>query len=735
VSLQTSAAVRFGDFLLDRSTGGLFRMNGHSRPVTIPLGSRALDVLCVLVEHPGALVSRQVIMDAVWPGTAVEDNNLAVQISALRRVLDEGRADGSCIQTVPGRGYRFVVPIGGNDAVPHAQANQPNDADGDVVTDAPETKASAPYRGRRGRLVALLLTGAGLILSAVLLFESGFGGRRVVPPLSLVVLPFENLTGDPKDDYLVEGITEDITTDLSNVRGMFVIARASAYALQGKPIDVRRVGEELGVRYAIEGSVRKLDDTLRISAQLVSTETGAHLWADHLDQKLSDLNVGQDAIVRRIGQTLNVTLVDLEAARGKRERPTNPDAFDLILRARSLWLHPMGVKEHAERRMLLEQALRLDPRSIYALTQLAFEISREQVFMNAKGDDPDRAARLIAAAAAINPNDRQVLYQIAHLAYTNNRYSDAISAYQRLLDEYPNAHDAFYLIASSLIPLGRSEEAIPLFEKTFRYDPLSPWNYDRYLSLGFALLMVGREEESINCLQRALAASPSNYPLVRSRIYLDLAAAHARLGHMDEAHDTIAEANRAWPYATLRGVSPGYPFSPAFAEQMQRFGAALRLAGLRDHADADADFGVPADDNLRQSIPGLTPTTAPGATTIRTAELQQFLTERKPVVIDPLYASWGWSVPGAVGLKDAGRGGSTSDTMEDRLRKKMQALTKGDLSTPIVAVSWNVERFDGRNLALRLVALGYTNVYWYRGGREAWEVAGLPETPIGNQDW
>jgi tetratricopeptide (TPR) repeat protein len=505
--------------------------------------------------------------------------------------------------------------------------------------------------------------------------------------------------------------------------------------LQAKPIDVRKVGEELRVRYAVKGSVRKQGDILRISAQLVSTETGAHLWADHFDQKLSDLNAGQDVILRRIGQTLNVAVVDLEAARGKRDRPTKPDAFDLILRARSLWLHPMGVKEHAERRALLEQALQLDPKSIYALTQLAFEISREQVFVNAKGDDPDRAASLIAAAAAINPNDRNVLYQTAHLAYANSRYSDSISAYQRLLDEYPNAHDAHYLIASSLIPLGRSEEAIPLYQETLRRDPLSPWNYDRYIGLGFALLIVGRDEESMQWLQRGLAASPNNYALVRSRIYLDLAAAHARLGHLEEAHDAIAEANRAWPYATLRGISPGYPFNPAFAEQMQRFGAALRLAGLRDHADADADFGVPADDNLRQSIPGLTPTAVPGATTIHTAELQQFLTERKLVVIDTLYDSWGRSVPGAIGLKDAGRGGSTSDAMEDRLCKKMQALTKGDLSTPIVAVGWNVERFDGRNLALRLVALGYTNVYWYRGGREAWEVSGLPETALDVQDW
>ena len=121
-------------------------------------------------------------------------------------------------------------------------------------------------------------------------------------------LPFENLSGDPRDDYLAEGITEDITTDLSRVPGMFVIARESAYTYQGKAVDVRKIGEELGVRYVLEGSVRKLGDALRVNAQLIATETGAHLWADRFDQKLDDLSAGQEAIVDRIGQTLNVHL-------------------------------------------------------------------------------------------------------------------------------------------------------------------------------------------------------------------------------------------------------------------------------------------------------------------------------------------------------------------------------------------------------------------------------------------
>ena len=123
---------------------------------------------------------------------------------------------------------------------------------------------------------------------------------------------------------------------------MYVIARQTAYAYQGKTVDIRKVGEELGVRYALEGSVRRLGDQLHVNAQLIATESGAHLWADRFDQQVRDLSAGQEEIVRRIGQTLNVALTDVESARSKRERPTNPDAFDLIIRARSIGLHPMG---------------------------------------------------------------------------------------------------------------------------------------------------------------------------------------------------------------------------------------------------------------------------------------------------------------------------------------------------------------------------------------------------------
>jgi adenylate cyclase len=251
--------------------------------------------------------------------------------------------------------------------------------------------------------------------------------------------------------------------------------------------------------------------------------------------------------------------------------------------------------------------------------------------------------------------------------------------------------------------------------------------------MGFASLMLGKDQDAITFYQRSLAMDLEEGGT--QTVYRGLAAASARTGQMEEAKRALAEADRLWPYDTVRGGAPEILTSPVYVEQYRRYQDALRLAGERDHADEDADFGVPADDALHSEAAGRTPTSAPGATTIRTPELARLLAEARPVVIDAVWYSWGLSIPGAVGLKFAGLGGSFTDEAQDRLRSKVRNLTAGDLNQPIVAVGWNSERFNGRNLALRLVALGYTRVYWYRGGREAWEVAGLPETEVDLQEW
>ncbi len=722
----------FDGFRLDQNGGGLFGADGNS----VPLGSRALDLLKLLVERNGQLVPRQQIMDAVWPGLAVEEGNLTVQVSALRKALDRGRSGASCIQTVPGRGYRFLPavtrPARDEDAASHADAEvsaQP------LTPSMPEAAPPGRRSARQWRRLAAFVAACATVAAVLLI--AGFPpawwhSRAAVPPrLSVVVLPFENLSGNPGDDFLADAVTEDLTTELSRWPAMVVIARQSAYAYRGSPVDVRKIGEDFGVRYVLHGSVRKMDDTLRVNAQLVAAESGTHLWAERFDQGPKAPNAGQEGIVANVAQAVNMTLMDVESARGKRERPTDPDALDLVIRARSLALHPMGPKEDAERQPLYEQALRIDPNSIPALTGLA-----QSLIWGAKTEDElERASHLLAKAASISPDHLLVLQNVAHLMLAQERFLDALAAFRRILDEYPNAPFAYANIGDCLVRTGRTEEAIPMFEAADRLDPRNAFRWNWYGNLGFALLLLGRDEELIVWTQRALAANPSAVPFVRAWFNLRLAASSARLGDQEGAHRAVAEANRVWPYDTVRSHWPDDPSSRVYAAQIERFQAAMRLAGHRDHAEEDADFGATPDDSLHLELAGLTPTTVPGAAIIRTVELASLLANQKPIVIDPLMYSWGRSIPGAIGLRRVGWGGSTSDHAQERLRRKMQSLTRGDLSQPIVAVGFNSERFDGRNLALRLVALGYSHVYWYRGGREAWETAGLPETETDVQDW
>jgi TolB-like protein len=219
-SLSSTDIILFEGFRLDRRRGALFRWDERGVFTPIAMGSRALEILGVLVERSGDLVSRTEIMDAVWPETAVDDSNLNVQIAALRRVLDQGRTDGSCIQTVPGRGYRFVALV------------------------------------KRG---------------------SSEAGLPLPDKPSIAVLPFANLSGDPEQEYFADGMVEEIITALSRIRWLFVIARNSSFTYKGQMVDVKQVGRELGVRYVLEGSVRKARGLLRITAQLIDASTGTHL--------------------------------------------------------------------------------------------------------------------------------------------------------------------------------------------------------------------------------------------------------------------------------------------------------------------------------------------------------------------------------------------------------------------------------------------------------------------------
>jgi rhodanese-related sulfurtransferase len=281
---------------------------------------------------------------------------------------------------------------------------------------------------------------------------------------------------------------------------------------------------------------------------------------------------------------------------------------------------------------------------------------------------------------------------------------------------------------------GRAADAIPALKQAIRIYPRNPHNHNRYYTLGFASMFLDQYEEAVVWFHKSLAALPHGKTRTRGYVSAAIAAAQALGGHAEEAHLSALEATLHWPTITVRAYYPFYVTNPVAVAQISRMRDGLRLAGIRDHADENANVGVASGNTLHTNYEAPTPTSVPGAQTIRTSDLSDLVEQREPLLLDASPPRGG-SIPGAVGLWGVGVGGSVTDDYQGRLDRKVQQLTHGDRNAPVVALGWNAERFQGRNLALRLVALGYTQVYWYRGGREAWEVAGLPETAIDMQDW
>ena len=595
-----------------------------------------------------------------------------------------------------------------------------------VRHDAGAVRLDLPTRLVRRLLVAavaaLVVLGAGV---GAWLWVARTAGDPL-PRLSLVVLPFANLGGDAADNYLVEGITDDLTGDLSHIPGAFVIARASAYSYQGKAADIRQIGRELGVRYAVQGSARRAGSMLRVNAQLISTETSAQLWSDHFDQAISDLAAGQEQIVIRMRATLNISLTEIEAARSHRERPANSDAFDLILQARVWDNRPRTMDTMAEALRLYKLALEKDPNAVLALAGASgklsdyayYGVTPRETLLRQSEDYLDRARR-------IAPDDEMVLIVQAYLRRLQRLMTEATATSQRIVELYPNQQSGYWGLALGKMNRGEYAEAIPLLETSVRLNPRAPVIQDRYSAMARCLINIGRDKEGIALADRALVGDLTAFE--RKTLLLWQAAAYARTGDQEAAKRAVDAALRINPFDTVRARAPNVPDSPADRAVVRGIQDALRVAGLRDHAEPDADFGVASDNALRGTLEGRTPTTVPGATTMRTKDLTEMLAEQKPLVIDTMWRSWHLSIPGAVGLVESDAGGDLADATQDRVRRKMNELAAGDKSKPIIAVGFNSENFGGRNLALRLVALGYKNVFWYRGGREAWEVAGLPE--------
>jgi TolB-like protein/DNA-binding winged helix-turn-helix (wHTH) protein/Tfp pilus assembly protein PilF len=507
----------FEDFRVDPR--GLFRCGGDA-PAPVEIGTRALDVLRVLLTRPGDLLSREEIMAAAWPGVVVEENNLNVQISTLRRVLNQDRGQHSCIQTVPGRGYRFVAPV-----------TRVGPAD-------PPVSASGTSRRRLWGSVMAAVIGALILGAAAGNWRLPWrGAPRPAPRLSIVVLPFVNLSGDPDQQYFADGITEDVTFDLSRIVNMFVISRNTAFTYRNKPVNTNQIGRELGVRYVLEGSVQRSDQEVRVSAQLIDAESDAHLWAERFEFERANLFAVQSEITGKIAYTLGLELVAAEAARPS----DNPDAIDFILRGRALTLKPPARAMFAEMIGHYEHAVALDPQSVEAKSWLTTALMGRVLngMSGSAAADIQRAEGLAGEALAISPRNPHAHLARGFVLFAQNRVEEAIPEYETALASNRNWALVIATLGWLKFMAGLLDDAIPLQEQALRLSPRDSLIGVWYQRIGTVHLLQSRTDDAIPWLEKARNANP-----VHPGPHAWLASAYALKGDNERAAAELAEARR-----------------------------------------------------------------------------------------------------------------------------------------------------------------------------------------------
>ena len=375
--------------------------------------------------------------------------------------------------------------------------------------------------------------------------------------LSIVVLPFTNLSGDPSQDYFADGITENLTTDLSRIRNSFVIARNTAFTFKGKNIDSKEIGKELGVRYVLEGSVQRDQNRVRVNAQLIDGETGAHLWADRFEESITDLFKLQDQVVARLANSLGHELVKAEAQRSTHS--TNPDAIDLTMRGWAALWQPSTKESITSARNYFERAIKLDPQNPEATVGLAYARFRASAFGWSTTAEDTYAAQLelLTKATAINPGYAFAYYVKSLASFRTKQLPQAIEAAQTAVALDPNAAYGYYAMALVEARLGHCEQSIAHAKQAFALSPRDPLGGAWHSNLGVAEICRGRLDAAIAEFKQAIDAGYRTYfP------YAYLAAAEAARGNDAEAKLALAEARRVNPQLTIKWFAENEPVLP-----------------------------------------------------------------------------------------------------------------------------------------------------------------------------
>jgi adenylate cyclase len=367
------------------------------------------------------------------------------------------------------------------------------------------------------------------------------------PLLSIVVLPFANMSEDPHQQHFADGLTEDITVDLSRVAGSFVIARSTAMTYKGKSVDAKSVARELGVRYVLDGSVRRHADHVRVTVQLINGASGANVWANRFDHSISELWRCQDDVTRRIAQILNLELIDAESRRSKRDRPVNPNAVDLALQGWSLFNQPASKARLERARTLFETSISMDGSLISALVGLANVCMAEvdRGWSDDADQDVKQAEGLVSRAVIIDPKLGAAECVKSRILAYHSQLPEAIKAAEAAIDLNRNDSMAHRLLALYELQSGRPERCRALIEQDLRLSPRDPNRWGALIIIARAQIALGECEEALANLSHALAINPDIH---FARIWF--ATAYGRMGKDEEARKAIAEFLASVPVTT-----------------------------------------------------------------------------------------------------------------------------------------------------------------------------------------
>lgn len=483
------------------------------------LGARAFDVLVALLERPGRLVTKDELMAQVWPGLVVEENNVQVQVSTLRKLLG-----AQAIATVPGHGYRVAAEV--------------------VEIDEVQPLAAAAPAPR--------LPGDGVPAPAVPAAALALPSRP-----SIAVLPFANLSGDPQQEFFTDGVTEDILTELARFHGLFVIARNSSFLYKNRATDVRVVARELGVRYVLEGSIRRVADRIRVSAQLVDAIGGGQIWGERYDRQLQDVFEVQEEVTHAIVAAVAPHIDLSETKRVRAARPTDLGPYELALRAWASALEGMSESRadaRADAIRLSREALGHDPQCIPALTTLAYALAWNMYFRTTSTpqEDLQEALAMATRAVQIDNGHHAAFREKGNLLCLIRRFDEGLRDLRRALELNPNDKLTLSLLGFWEAMTVDAPSAIRHVSEALRLSPRDPTRHLLLNALGWAHFVAGDFTAAAEAAAGAVGDTPAFAPP-----HMCLAVCAVGRGDIAAARAHYAEAQRLAPElmaARLAGI-------------------------------------------------------------------------------------------------------------------------------------------------------------------------------------